>query len=332
MMRLFREFTPRFLCSMEGDGGAAGASASSAPSSSAAPATSAPSADSSSSPSPSPSSPSSEQGSDYMNLGLPDDDLEDLPVDLPKSDATVTPSPASPQAAQQVAPQEQQPPQPVQQQPAQQVPPQGGPQAQTAQPSSSSPAEPQDLVQAIEQNREALVQALAQDAFGLSKEEVEAIETDVIGNLPRVQAKVYLKAVQTTHKLINTLVPQLVQQVLNANKAKDETEAAFYGRFKGLDKAKHHGDVLQFATTLRQVNPQITQDELWSMVAASVAAKHGLASVMGAAAPSANGGTAPRLPQQEPFVPARPGATVRVTPEPDNPFMGMGRDFDNDDG
>jgi hypothetical protein len=280
------------------------------------------------------SAPSTDTSGDLMNLGMVDDDLESIP-DLPsdtsqgKPAAEATPPAAEPPVV----------PKPDATQTPQAIPPkvegQQAPSAQAAEPPSSSPAEPPDLVAAIDANRDALVGQLAQEVFALSKEDVDALETDVVGSLPRMQARVFLKAVQTTHNLIHQLVPQLIERHLNAVKTRDEVENAFYGKFSGLKKAEHHKDVIAFAQTLRQVNPAITQDELWSMVAASVQAKYGLAAAVAAqqAAAQTNGARPPaRPPQQEPFVPARAGATVRVTPEPDSPFMGMGRDYEDDEG
>lgn len=308
---------PERLYAPDAGGGAAPAPVAAEPS--AAPASSEPSAPSV--PSASPSS----QNDEFSGLGLLDDDLDSIP-ELPKDSApAVTPAAATPPPPA-AAPQTPPAPQPKAEAAAPPVPPQQpGPQepAGGQQPPPSSPAEPQSFAERMDANRDAIVEQLAKDVFALSKEDAEAFELDPVGHLPRMQAKVLFQSIKAARNHIETLVPQLIEQHLSAVRQRDAVESAFYGKFKALDKEKHHADVVQFAKTFRQVNAQISQDELWSLVAASVMAKHGLAAPNGSGAP-------PRPPATEPFVPARPGAVVRTTPEPDNPFIGMGRDYEED--
>jgi len=135
-------------------------------------------------------------------------------------------------------------------------------------------------------------------------------------------ARVYYEAMQTTLIQIQNLVPRLVQNIVGMQKSHDEAEQGFYGQYPALQSArsKVHNDVLATAAMFRKMNPQIGKDELFAMVSAAVAAKHGLS----LAAPAMNGGRPP----QAPFVPAQAGAHVKVTPEPESPWAGLGRDYD----
>jgi hypothetical protein len=267
---------------------------------------------------------------DFMGMGVDDfDDLEALPSESAPTEAKPPVTPAAPAA--------QEPAKPVAQKPAvAEAKPAATPPAPVAgqqeAPASPPPAGPQSLVEAMDANREALIDAISKDMFSMSKEEAEALETDFAGNLPKLGARVFYQATRATHNIINSLVPQLIEKHLGAIKKREETENAFYGQFKGLDKTKHHADVVQFAQTFRQVNPNATREELWALVASSVAAKHGLTSAQAAqvVADAANGSQPRRPPASEPFVPARPGAVVKSTPEPENAWDGLGKNFDED--
>jgi hypothetical protein len=169
------------------------------------------------------------------------------------------------------------------------------------------------------------LQALAADRFKLSPEEVSAIDTDAVGAIPHIMARVYYEAMQSTLLHLQNMVPQVVFNTVKAQKQSDDIENAFYGQFKTLDKAKHANDVIQFAKLLRASNPQISQAELFATVGAAVMAKHQLQNP-----PAVNGnGIAPsRQAQPAPFRPATAGATVRVIPEQESPFAGLGKDWD----
>jgi hypothetical protein len=183
---------------------------------------------------------------------------------------------------------------------------------------------PQGLVKQLEQHRSAVISSLAADRFKLSPEEVSAIDTDAVGAIPNIMARVYYEAMQSTLLHIQNLVPQVVMNMMKVQKQNDDVENAFYGQFKTLDRGKHHADVVQFANMLRGTNPQITQADLFAMIGAAVMAKHNLSNVQ----PNGSSGIPPRSAQPAPFVPAMPGAHVRVTPEPESPWAGLGKEFD----
>jgi hypothetical protein len=166
--------------------------------------------------------------------------------------------------------------------------------------------------------------ALAAERFKLSPEEVSALDTDAVAAIPHVMARVYYEAMQSTLLHIQNMVPQVVMNMIKVQKQNDDVENAFYGRFKALDRTKHHGDVVQFAQMLRGTNPQISQEDLFAMIGAAVMAKHQLQ----APAQGMNGNAALRQSQPAPFVPAAPGSSVRIIPETDTPFSGLGKDWD----
>lgn len=274
--------------------------------------------------------------SEFMQLGEPDDEGSDdvlepavpavegeppegSPVAKPPkaTPAAVDPKTAKPAVVPPAAPTEPAPAQPV---------------ASVAQPSAApAPAEPQSLVQQLDQHREAVIDGLAAERFQLTKEEADALELDATKAIPRLMAKTYYSATQSALLHIQNFVPQMVVQMVRAMREQEKAEDAFYAAHTHLDRGKHAADVNQFSQLFRTSNPQLPQNDLLAMVAAATMAKHGI--VPGAAVGvQPNGGkpaaSAPQ-PRIPPFVPARPGVGVRVSPEQESPFAGLGRDFED---
>lgn len=176
------------------------------------------------------------------------------------------------------------------------------------------------------EHRGALIQALAQERFALTKEEAEAFDADAMSAIPQVAARIYYEAVTTTLNHINNLVPRLIENHLRAQKAHDEAENEFYSQFAALDRSKHAGDVRQFAAAFRGANPQIARQDLFAMIGAAVMAKYGLQ-----APPAKQPNGAQRVSQPLPFVPAPAGArggAVTVSKDSD-PFSGLDMNFDD---
>ena len=126
-----------------------------------------------------PSEPASGDGfSDLSDImGIEDLDSQPLVPAEPTPAAPATETPPPPEAQMQPAPAGQTPQTPT----AQATPPQG----QQAPSPPPSPAEPGKLAEMMQQNYTALAEQVSGE-FVLSKEEAEALETDVVGTLPKL--------------------------------------------------------------------------------------------------------------------------------------------------
>ena len=286
-------------------------------------------------PSPAPSSAPADDLPSFEGLGGFDDEVEIESLAPGAAEASsasaaeaapaASPAPAVPAPAPAAA-------QPAPKQPAATEPP--APAAPAKEPAQAAP--PQEpvpassgsptLVEQLAQNRDALIGALASERFALSKEDTEALESDYVAAIPKLLAKVYYEAATTTLNHINTLVPRLIHQQVALREQQRAAAKAFYSQFPAIDQSKFGGDVAQFANLYRTANPSVTREDLFAMIGAAVMAKHGLTAP--SIAPMVNGATPPRPASPAPFVPARPGTVVRTTPEPENPFEGLGQDFD----
>jgi hypothetical protein len=117
--------------------------------------------------------------------------------------------------------------------------------------------------------------------------------------------------------------------VTAANKAIEEK---FQRDFPDLAKPEYRDGVIQLAQAYRTANPKITSDELMKAVGIMARQKFGLPGVPAASPSVAAGGVQP-VPAG--FVPAAPAAAPSI-PQPsnvngtggDNPFAGLGMDFD----
>jgi len=287
------------------------------------------------SPSPSTSSPSLEPSStspvaeptnsvspsadDFSQLGEPDDDFVELASDAPAPEpAPVEPAtpavepPKAPEPAKQAAPEPAKVPVPE-------------PPKEPAAAAAPPPSDPRSLTEQLTQHKDALIGAIAQERFKLSPEEMNALEIDAVGTIPRLLAKVYYEAVTASLNHIQNFVPQMQAQFRNAEQANAEAEKVFYGAFPQLDKAKHHEDVMMFAQMFRSTNPNLSREDFIAGVGAAVMAKNRIA-------PAATNGKGPTVNPKPaattPFVPAQAGATVKVTPEEPSPWAGLGVDFE----
>ena len=275
--------------------------------------------------------PQVDTGVDWMNLGATDD-LDVVEVQTPEAPASAEPvkpvAETAPQAPVPQNPATATPPQPATPapQPAQEQQP---PAPAQAAPAEAPPRTPQSLAEQLNEHRGAIISDMAAKHFALTPEEATELDTNPNTAIPKLMARTYYDAMQASLMNIQKFVPVLVKQLMDSERIHTEAEKAFYGKFKGLDRSKHHDDVLAFAQMLRGTNPQITQENLIAMVGAAVAAKHGIVNPAVAAAAAAGNGAQP-IAQPAPFAPAKPGAKVTMAPEGHNPWMGMGQDYDED--
>jgi len=190
--------------------------------------------------------------------------------------------------------------------------------------SAGVPADAAGLLREFEANREGIIDALAADArFGLSADEATLLETDPGKAVPRLLARTYYMAMNAALAHINNLVPGMINRQVEGTRIQTEREGAFYKKFPVLDRSKHHNEVMNFARIFRQQDPNMEFEQLTSLVGAAVMARNGLAPGMANGSP-----TVVQPATAAPFVPARPGVSVQTTPMDDNPFMGLGQDYD----
>jgi len=181
---------------------------------------------------------------------------------------------------------------------------------------------------------------LAQNVYSLSEEEKKALDTDAVGAIPGIMARVHLEGTKNVLTLLSTMVPEMIQKgVAKALEGREKGQSAlteFFQAWPGLNQQEHAALVNQYAGAFRQMNPRASRSEAIKFVGAAIHAQLGIP-IGSQPQPRANGnGHAPqarvisRRPVP-PFAPARPGAREPVSPnQGQSPFEGLGQEFDDE--
>jgi hypothetical protein len=254
-------------------------------------------------------------------------------VELPVATAPVAPSTAPAPQAPVVAPVATPPAAPA----AASVAPTQQPQAPAASNSGTgqrdaspplSPAEPGRIAAALEQNRAAILDHVADTLFKLSPEDVEALETNVVGTIPKLLARSYVAAQHAMLTQLQNSVPPMLQNMISSMRVNSQNEGKFFSRWPDL-KASEHGDLVRrLAVTYRQMNPTASLEQMvedlgpMAMMVAKVTPRPVAAPGQPVAPAVAPNGA--RMPPPSPFVPAMGGAVASTEQPEGNPWDILG--------
>lgn len=255
------------------------------------------------------------------------------PSTPPAPSAAPTPAQAAPAATPAQAPAPaaapQQPAQPAPAQPAQAPDPAqaqpGQVQQQPAPSAQFDPADPVSLARGLVENYDAAVNHLATNVFAMTPQELDALEANVGGEVPRLLAKavVYMQTQMLTQ--MGRIIPQMMQRQTEVTSRHSQNVNSFYQAWPSIDRTKHDAHVRQIASTFRQLNPDVPTDKMIETIGPYILMQLGLPLVPMAkpGAPTARP-AAVRQNGSQPFQPAAPGAvTVHQEPVAD-PFGYMG--------
>lgn len=251
------------------------------------------------------------------------DDLDHIEVPpAPASVAPVTPEPVAPQPAAASPAPEPQPPSPAQPEPA----------AQPA-PASLSPSDPVAIATAMEASRNDVIAHLSTTKFALSEDDIRELETDVVAAVPKMMARAFFESQVAMQKFLAQAVPGMINNYQTVTKANSDAEDKFFTSHKalGLDKnnPQHRSTAARIASIYRQANPTIPFDQLVAETGPMVAAALRLNGQVPAVAPPTT-----QLPPGTPrggvaFRPAvNGGGGALPVAEPENPWSGLGQQFD----
>lgn len=251
-----------------------------------------------------------------------------------EAETTETPPSGLPQTETPPAPKPPEAPKPASAEPAQAtVPPQAPAQSTPAPAAPASteatsapqaqldPYDPGALATALQQNEAAAIQHIADTMFKLSPEEIEALETDTVGTVPKLLAKALVMSQRNTLNTIARLLPTMMQRQTAVTAKHSENEGKFYAAWPQIEKAKHGDLVNRLGAQYRQMNPNASLDQMiaelgpYIMMVAKIDpnARPGTQT----AQPSPMAPTGYRPPQPAPFVPAGPhsgGASPQQPP------------------
>lgn len=292
----------------------------------------------SSTPASSGSEPSSGGGDSYSFMS----EIFDSSTPTP-SPSPATPTPAEPAPTPAPAPQPQPAPAPAPS-PAEPVVPTPAPAPDSAsnqqgtqvqqQPAASpkfDPADPISLAQALAEpaNFNAAIDHLAQTQFKMEPTELEALEADVAGQLPKLLAKAAVFSQMQFLTMLSRSVPHMIQRHQTVMEKHNDNLNQFYSAWPTLDRVKHGAVVNEMATRFRQMFPQVTKDQMIEQLGPMVLASQGLPIVAmaksGQVVPTTKVNVAPQpAPKPAGFVPAAPGTVSQMTTPVADPFGYMG--------
>lgn len=249
----------------------------------------------------------------YSNM-LADDDPQ---VEPQQPRQPQYPQPVQP-PVQRMAPQAR-PQQPAQrsQQPAQ-------PQQPAQQPQVQTPSEQDQLARRaesdpfglqadmLEQQQQQYIDALAQNAYPISDEDMNAFLSGDGRQVSRALARVHVNAVGSVLRVVSQQMPMWVNNMLKYHQAATDSEGAFWTANPGLDRAQHKDLAWAAARAFRQMNPKADTATFHKVVGAMVAAAAGV---------PANAQQAPvQQPQYRTAQGVRtPGRVVRSVPQAHSP-------------
>src|SRR5262245_53557191 len=174
--------------------------------------------------------------------------------------------------------------------------------------------DPINLSQHLAQNEAAAQKFIAEQMFQLTPQEKESLEQDVIGTIPQLLAKVFVRSQYNVLQQMGKMIPVMMQRHLEATKRNSAGEDKFFKRWNGLDPEKHGDTARKYAAVYRQMHPQASLDQMIEDLGPMVMMAHKVAPTLPTAKPgpaanpvsqAANG----RSPPPSPFVPAGAGPT-----------------------
>ena len=195
--------------------------------------------------------------------------------------------------------------------------------------------DPGQLAQHLVQNQEQVVQYVADNLFKLSDKDVEALESDVVGTIPKLLARSFVAAQQNLLMQMARIIPSMIQRQGDVTKAHGEAVNEFYSRWPDIEKMKDQrvtvGDkqvpvrdlVLQYAVVYGQMHPGATRKDRIEAVGPMVMMAANIIpgqTPVGSQtrSPMVPTGTNGRPPQPTPFTPAGAlagGASQTTTPQ-----------------
>lgn len=247
--------------------------------------------------------------------GTPQGEADPLGVGTqPGSPAPVgTPAQASPQQqAENVPPVGTQPS--AQGQPAPAATPTGEVASQPGAQPAFNPAESFRLLhQTIEQQQPQIEKLVADQAYQLSADELEKIQTEPEKVLPSLMARVHMNAVKGVLRHVAQQLPATVGAMIEARDSNRRLEDQFYQAWPQLDRVADDGTVRTMAAMYRRMNPQATFEDMVRVVGAQAVVALGKQS---APARTPTGARAPAPTRRAvPFVPAAPASAAPPQPK-----------------
>lgn len=189
-----------------------------------------------------------------------------------------------------------------------------------------SPSDPVGIVTAMEQSRDAVIAHLAESRFALTETDIAELESNAAVAVPKLLARAMYETQTTMYRFLAQAVPGMIERHQTVAKANSSAEEKFFTTHKDLglkmDDPKHREVATRMAKAYKQMNPQVTLDQMISDIGPMVAMALKLSPIPNQPTPPN-----PRMPA---FRPAVGGGGASPAPADANEWAGLGQDFDED--
>ena len=223
------------------------------------------------------------------------------------------------------------------------TPPVVPPVAETPTPEVSKAETPAAQAQTPEQQAEALNKVRMEqhsklkDYYKMSEEDAVAIVTSPNEVVPSMLANLHMTVLENTLQTLTSMIPQMVSQVINANKANEDANKAFFDTWPKLAKKELYAPLGRMIQAYRNANPEVPQDQLISEVGAAAHLAFKIAPDNLPAVPGTE--VVPTIPivpvipeAGGNFVPAAPGGNVAQVPVGDkNQWTDYNKELDKEE-
>jgi len=190
------------------------------------------------------------------------------------------------------------------------------------------PADPHSLARGLVEHEAAALESLAK-VFALGPAEIEALETDFAGSMPKLLAKAALFSQTQFLAQLGNILPQMLQRQQQQTQKHQENASRFYQAWPGIDQTKHGEVVNQLGIRYRKMFPEATLDQMIEQLGPLVLTAIGAQPTTMQRAPQASQpgpvrGNGVRAQSPAGFAPANPGQVVQSQQVQENPFQYMG--------
>lgn len=184
-----------------------------------------------------------------------------------------------------------------------------------------SVSDPGSIAQALISQEGPAIDHLAETMFKLSAAEVEALESDAVGTIPKLMARAVVKAQINMLSSLAAMVPAMIQQSVSQMQTNSQNLRSFYQKFPQLKVAEHGPIVERVARSYRQMNPGVSREQMMEDVGAMVLTLAKIpATVPGTVTPASPFRANGNPPQPSPFVPASAGVAAAPAAKVEEPW------------
>lgn len=177
-------------------------------------------------------------------------------------------------------------------------------------------------IEGFKANAAALSAHAAQTLFKLSEEDATALATNAEEVIPRLMGQVYTQSIAAAGNLMRNFLPQMIEEAMSQNVVRSERSKEalneFYSSNSDLNEKDHGQLVAKWAKTFRTANPSAPRKDAIAFVGRAIRAELGLPPL-----------GAPPAARQAAFAPARPGGRTPPPPQENDPYAGLGLDFES---